>query len=329
MAGPFYNAISGITASAAGTGAYTPSGANAGHLGWSMVPVGWIGLARFDDGADWELSYCYWNGTTLSRGVNQFVAGSTGALLSLTSAATATLVADGLRLNAFGMAMGRGLLPNPGANTMSMIGYSSPSVSGVQITSAISATNFLTQQPRIKLTSSTTADALAGVSVGASVFSSSTPGRGGGMATARFGFSALPTGRRQFFGFTTTSYGATPEEPSAFPVNMAIFGTDSTDTNIQLMTNQASGSATKINTGIALAANGWYEANIWMLPGSTTVYGLLVRMDTGQIFYTSTNTNVPAPGLVMQVNCLGRLSATAGTAIVLEYGGMWVRSGGL
>ena len=83
MALPFLNAIKGTTASAPGTGSFTPNAAASGFLAWSTVPTNWVGLVRYDDGTDWELRYGFWNGTTITRASN-VVASSTGSALSLT-----------------------------------------------------------------------------------------------------------------------------------------------------------------------------------------------------------------------------------------------------
>jgi hypothetical protein len=63
VASPFYNCIKGATSGAPGTGAFTPNAAASGFRAWSLVPTGWIGLVRYEDGTSWELTYSYWNGS--------------------------------------------------------------------------------------------------------------------------------------------------------------------------------------------------------------------------------------------------------------------------
>src|SRR4051812_31933390 len=94
MAAPFFLAVKGNTSGTPGTGAFTPNTAQAGYRAWSTVPTGWIGLVRYEDGTAWELTYSYWNGTTLSRASTQMVASSTGSQLSLSSSGLAGLVLD-------------------------------------------------------------------------------------------------------------------------------------------------------------------------------------------------------------------------------------------
>lgn len=330
MFGPFYNAVKGTTAGAPGTGAFTPNAASAGFRAWSTVPTGWIGLVRFEDGSNWELSYCYWNGTTLSRSSTQEVDSSSGSLLSLGASATAALVCDGARISpALGVPV-RGCFPIPGATTApTAVGLPGISVTGTAAAGTIATTNYLTEQPRSVSASATTANAQAGYSTtNACAVTSTAAGRGGWAFNTRFGATTFPSDRRLNAGMRATTFIGNVGEPSAQVANFAVFALDSTDTNIQLMTNSNAGTATKIDTGIPLVANGWYEAWIWCDPGSTTIQALLVRMDTGAIFYTSTSTDVPVNGAIMFPQVIGGLAATTGTAFTLAFGGFFVRSGG-
>lgn len=331
MPGPLHNVIKGTTAGAPGTGAFTPNAASAGFLAWSTAPSGWWGMVRFEDGSAWSIEYCYWNATTLSRASTQFVSSSTGAHLSLTSAATAALVADGNRVNPHPITQTRLALPLiNSAAAPSAIGFVAGTLTGTAAAAALAATNYLTEQPRIQLTSATTANAQAGYShTTVMVLSSTAAGRGGWEFSGRFGVSGLPTGPRLFAGMTATTFVANAGEPSALVANYAVFAKDSTDTNIQLLTNSNAGAGTKIDTGIALVVDAFYEARIWTNPGSTTVFALLVRMDTGAIFYTSTAADVPANGALLMPQALSGLSATTGVAIVFHFGGYTVRPGGI
>lgn len=321
MAGPFYNNIKGTTAGTPGTGAFTPNAASSGALAWSTVPTGWIGLVRFEDASDWELQYSYWDGTTLSRSATaQFVSSSTGSALTLTSAATAEMIDDANDLCPHFVITQRMWLSGPAITTASAVGLSGPTVTGTAAAGTIATTNALTEQMWFRSTSATTANAQAGVSTTNPLYAVNTAaGRGGGEVAWRFGCSQLPTGPRVFMGLTGTTFVANTGEPSAFTANYAVLGKDSTDTNLQFLCNSNAGSGTKIDTGIALAANGLYECSIWFDPGSNTMRMLLIRMDTGAIYYGSTSTDTPANGALLIPQFMCGLSATTGTAIVLEF----------
>jgi hypothetical protein len=330
MPAPFYNAIKGTTSGTPGTGAFTPNAAAASFRPWSGVATGWIGLVRYEDGTAWELSWSYWNGTTLSRGTNQRFDSSTGSALSLTSAATAAMVADARELSPLmGGNTVRYAIAIAGGSTCSTLGIGAITTTGTGAAATMATTNYLTEQTRIQVTSATTANAQSGqttTSVNAIV--STTAGHGGWEFQSRFGCSQLPTGPRLFVGMTATTYVASTAEPSALTANVAVFAKDSTDTNIQLLVNSNAGSGTKTDTGIPLTANGWYKTFIWNEAGTNTICGLLIRLDTGDIWFGSTSTDVPANGALMIPQVLAGLNGTnTGTAVILHFGGMMVRSG--
>lgn len=333
MAGPFHNNIKGTSSGAAGTGAFTPLAASSDALAWSAVPTGWWGLVRYEDGSAWELQYSYWNGTTLSRSATaQFVSSSTGSGLTLTSSATAELIADGSRLAPHLVVPVRAWLASQGATQALGVGLSTPTVTGTGSAGTIATTNMLTEQARFVATSATTANAQTGVTLGTStpLFPvNTTAGRGGGEMAFRFGLSQLPTGPRVFMGMTDTTFVANTGEPSAFTANIAVLGKDSSDTNFQFIVNSNAGSGTKTDTGIAPATNGIYECMIWFDPGSNTFKMLLVRLDTGAIFYGSTSTDAPANGALLLPQVLCGLSSTTGTAIVLHFCQAAFRTGGV
>lgn len=328
LAAPFYNAIKGTTAGTSGTGAFTPNAASTGFRAWSNVPTGWIGMVRYEDGSAWELRYGYWNGTTITRPTNGFFDSSTGSGLTLTSAATAALVMDAGEVQPhIGGTSWRGSIANP-SSTYTMLGIGHTNTGSSTSAGSFAATNYLTEQARTVHTSATTANAQSGISnsVACGIVSTSA-GRGGIEYVARFGTSQQPTGPRLFAGLTSTTYLANTGEPSALTANVACFAKDSTDTNIQLLVNSNAGTGTKTDTGIPLTTNGWYEASVWMEPGSNKVYGLLIRLDTGDIWFGSTTTDVPATGALMLPMLLGGLSATTGTAFKMEVGSMFIRAG--
>lgn len=328
MAGPFHNNIRAPASGTPGTGAFTPTGSVVGARPWTSAPTGWIGLVRYEDGVDAELRYGYWNGTTISRPANGFVWSTTGAGLNLTGASTASLIVDGSEVQPHLGGVGFSLIaPLPGAATINGVGAVNTNL-GTASLEVIAATNFLTEQARLKWTSLTTANAAAGVHMGTSprIIHSTAAGRGGGEFVCRFGASQLPTGPRLWCGLQT-AINSSVADPSSY-TNIAIFGKDTADTNIQLMTNDAAGAATKIDTGIAWAANGWYEASIWFDPGGGRVYALLIRLDTGDIFYRETTTDLPANGSLLIPVCYGSLAATTGTALVIHVGAMMTRTGG-
>lgn len=331
MAAPFYGAIKGITAGTPGTGAFTPSAAATGFNPWSDVPAGWMGRVRFEDGSNWAVAYSYWNGTTLSRGTNQLVKSSTGSTLNLTSSATAAMVIDPNEIQPhLGGTRWLYWSPSNTGNTMVAAGGSPTlTTTGTAGSNTLATTSYQTEQIRNNVSSATTANAQQGYShATAQAVVSTAAGRGGFELTCRFGPSVLPTGPRLFMGMSSVTFVGQTIEPSARVGSYVIFGLDSTDTNIQFITNDGTSTGTKIDTGIPLATPGWYEMTIWVEPGSNKCYGLLMRLDTGAIWYGSTTTDVPANGSLMLVQLVGGLNGTnTGTAFTMHYGSIALRVG--
>lgn len=335
-AGPFLNNIAGTTASGPGPGAFTPNAAAPGAIAWGNgiwgVAAGWWGLVRYDDGSAWEMRFGYWNGTTISRPANGFVTSSTGSGLSLSSAATATLVANGGQVQPhLGMGLARGHIGLPNATTTpTALGTAALTVTGTAGTANVATTNLLTQSGTSQTASATTANAQAGYTGALLATNNTTAGLGGWEFMARFGTStAIPTGRRLFVGATSGSLVGLSIDPSSNlnVAHLAGFALDGADTNIQLLTNDGSNTAgTKIDTGIPLVQNAYYHAQIWMRPGGGRVYALLVRLDTGDIWFGTTTTDIPGTA-TLRAQAIGYLGATTGTAFTLNLGAMMLRSG--
>ena len=328
--GPFYNTIKSISSGTAGTGAFTPSTASAGYLAWSTVPAGWIGMVRFEDGAAWELQYCYWSGTTLSRSATkQFVQGSAGSALTLTSAATAELVANGLALKGAGFVPEAKWSPIPSAITFTNFGMGALSTVGTL--TAVNLTGGGSPQgatPQVTSNSLTSANAQAGFyTLTALGGPSTTAGRGGYVYSCRFGTSAFPATGRMFNGMTDVTFVANTGEPSALVANYAVCARDSSDTNMQFLMNSNVSTGTKIDTGIPFVSSSFFELYIWNLPGSLTTYFLLIEQVSGGIFYSSSSNDAPASSAQLKPQMIAGLSATTGVAFSLQFAGMSVLPG--
>ena len=322
--------VMGTTAGTPGTGAFTPNAASGNYRAWSTIAAGWVGIVRFVDGSAWEVAYSYWNGTTLSRASTQLIASSTGSAISLTSAATAELMQSGLMPleSAPDTLPWRGVMAVPNSNAMAAVATSAPTAIGSLAAAAIASTNYLTEQPRCQFTSATTANAQAALHNSQLIaVHSTTAERGGYLFHFQFGASQIPTGPRVFMGLTGTTFAANTGEPSALVASYAVLGKDSGDTNLQFLCNSGSGAGTKIDTGIALSANGWYEVVIYSPKGGATVNMVLCRRDTGAVFYGSTSSDTPATGTGLMYNLIAGLSSTTGTAMVLHLGNLLCRAG--
>jgi hypothetical protein len=319
-----HGAIKGTTSGTPGTGSFTPNAASTGARAWSNVAAGWIGVARFEDGSSWELAYSYWNGTVLTRAANGFIDSSSGSQLSLTSAATAALVVSADAVEApIGAARLSAFIG--GGGSLATIADGVTSLGGSAAAHTLATTNACTEQAATKYTSNTAANNIGGAKGSTPVLFSTSSGHGGFDFSARFGVSQLPTGPRLFMGLYDGSYAIT-SEPSAQTGNFAAFGLDSTDTNIQFETRDNTTTG-KTDTGIPLTVGGFYLARMWAPPGGAKIYGLLIRIDTGAIWYGSRTGNLPTSGSALVTNFVAGLNGTnTGTAAVLHIGSIVTRA---
>lgn len=314
--------VKGTTAGTAGTGAFTPNAAASGARAWSTVATGWMGVVKYVDGSNWEFSFSYWNGTTLSRASTQVFISSTGSQLTLTSAATAELVTSLDNFLAPSLEW-RGSLVTQGRTTSIAVGTSTTGSTGG---ATFSDAAYINPQKRTRYTSATTANALAGFSDNDyQLVRSATSTYGGFAYRAVFGTSQIPTGPRLFAGLSSDN-GLSSNEPSEWVQNTVAFGKDSTDTNIHFLSNDASGAGAKTDTGIAFPAGAWCNVIIWAEPGASVIHGVLARRDNGDIYYGQRSTNLPTAGAGMAPQLLGGLSATTGTAIQMEIASMLHRA---
>lgn len=326
MYGPFHDNVKAGVSGTPGTGTITMGAASTGCRAWSNVPAKQVVWYRAVEGAGSEIGLGYWNGTTLTRNLLHSSYSTTGAKLNLTSAATVELTIPALDAAASaGRVFESRCEVQFGDNAVFFRGMYGADLRGTRAAVSWADTNFLTRQPRCQFTSGTAAGDVAGLHANGYDCSYSTvAGQGGFDYRARWGASQIPTGGRLFVGFYPA--GLYDIDPSGL-TSIICFGKDSADTNISFMTRGGSGSVTKTDTGIALAANGWYESRLICPPGGGIAYGILIRLDTGEIWCGNSTTNLPSSGQGLGQFCVGYLGTVTGTAIIFHVGGTSNRLG--
>jgi hypothetical protein len=120
--------------------------------------------------------------------------------------------------------------------------------------------------------------------------------------------------------------GATTE-PSAM-TDCVFMGADSTDTNMQIMHNDASGTCTKVDLGASFPANGnaseMYEVTFYDVPGASREIRYVVRERTTSNSASGTlTTNLPTAGVRVCPVIWRNAVANSGTSPGIAYGGMY------
>lgn len=156
---------------------------------------------------------------------------------------------------------------------------------GTASTPAKTSTNLHTSMRRTSVTSAGTANAAAELrSAQSLVWRGNAAGLGGFFYTCRFAINSTTANQRLFVGLDDrTGATSTTQNPSNI-TNMVGVGWDSADSNLQIMGNDNSGVATKIDAGANFPANDTtavYEFVMFASPNGTSVGYRLTRLDTG------------------------------------------------
>lgn len=193
------------------------------------------------------------------------------------------------------LAMGkfRAWIPAGSATTMTVLGSAAPTATGTATTRAVATTNYYTMQKRVGYVSAATAGSTSGIRLSALQYGRGSLTGGGFLFMARFGCSdaAAVAQARTFVGLVNTTTVIGNVNPSTL-INCIGVGSDSGDTNLSLIFNDAIGTASKIPLGASFPANGLsaqvYQVVFYSPPGQTYVDFYCLREDTG----TRTNTRI-------------------------------------
>jgi len=198
------------------------------------------------------------------------------------------------------------------------------------VNSTYDATNALPNVFTVKAASLANANASAGWYYASAtstnpVLIQNTAYSGATRLTIEFGLSVYASTQRIFIGYNTNSNAAptASADPSA-SLNVIGLSKDVADGTFQFLTNGASGTGAKINTGITPNQNNWYRLTIFLTPAagasiSTGVYeelDVMTKSASPTVVYSGAiTTKIPAAGTLMEpviwVNT-GTAAATVG-----------------
>lgn len=190
----------------------------------------------------------------------------------------------------------RMVIPN-GNNSVTTWGVSN-TVVGTLTAPTIAATNLKTSVNRVRVVSATTANSASEMrTAGAQVWRGNAAGLGGFFYSATFSVNSTTTNQRLFVGLmNATGATATTSAPSAL-TNILGVGWDSADTTLQIMHNDASGTATKVNLGANFPSNttaAVYEVTLFSAANGSTISYRVKRLDTEQTASGTISTDMPA-----------------------------------
>ena len=179
------------------------------------------------------------------------------------------------------------------------------STSGTNTARAVATTSYATRNIRMGVTASIVATGRYSGLRGGTLLWYVT---GGFLYTGEFTISdtATATGTHNFWGLASSTSdlvigGVSNDQPSAL-TNIIAFANDSGDANLQIMHNDASGTATKTDLGASFPSNRTagaaittiYSCYLYNSPGSSNVIYRIVNKETGAIAQGTLSTNLPA-----------------------------------
>lgn len=138
---------------------------------------------------------------------------------------------------------------------------------------------------------------------------------GGATATSRF-----------FMGLAGITTAPTDAQPSA-QLNCIGIGYDAADVNYQIMHNDGTGTATKIDTGWAVPTTDredWITFETWCIGGGSTVNYRATRED-GATFSGSISTDLPGTSTYMSPRCWASVGGTS-SVIGIGFGGFYMEN---
>lgn len=222
-------------------------------------------------------------------------------------------------------------LPAGNSTTITAIGAAALTATGTATAANVATTNRHTWMRRLEYLVTTAATtAVAGFRGSANVFGRGQldSGHGGFHLICQWGPATGTTvaTKRAFVGVQSNTAAPTDVNPSTL-LNMIGMGWDSGDANIQMMHNDASGTATKINLGASFPVPNVdrasvYEISLFAAPGASTVNWMVRDLSSGAIVDGVISTDLPAATTLLSprgYTSVGGTSSVVGIALMSLY----------
>ena len=203
--------------------------------------------------------------------------------------------------------------------TISYFGMANTTV-GTASSPTLASTNLHQSMRKIRITSAATANAAAELRNASNmVWRGNAAGLGGWFYNTRVATNSTTANQRMFVGlYSGTGAISTSQSPSSLTQMIGI-GWDSTDTNLQIMTNDGSGTATKIDLGASFPANDTtavYEFTMFAKPNDSEVTYRVTRLDTGDLVAGTISADLPTNTTFLTAHEYMNNGGTAAAAVL-------------
>lgn len=220
--------------------------------------------------------------------------------------------------------------PNGNATTMTQIGCAAPLVTTATARN-VATTNLFTSLRRLGSVSAATAGSPCGIRGGIALFCrGNAAGVGGFRAVFRFGMSDAATvaGARSFIGMYSGATQIGNVNPSTL-LNIVGVGHDDTDSNLQIIYNDGSGAASKIDLGANFPANTLsvdaYELALFCPPNGSDIGYEVTRLNTGDVARGTLTSDLPANTTYLAPQMWRNNGATA-LAVGIDMIGLYIET---
>jgi hypothetical protein len=196
---------------------------------------------------------------------------------------------------------------------------------------SFATTNAFTTMRRVGNVSATTVSARAGAYTAFNWWRGNAPGLGGFRAVFRFGISdaSLVATANTFVGLTASSSVGTGNSDPSYSTNLVGVGADIADTNLQIMVNDGTGTATKVNLGSNFPANTLstdaYELMLYAPPNGSSISYRVTRLNTGDVASGVLTSDLPGATAPLQAMFM-RGNTTTAAAVAIDILGMYIET---
>jgi hypothetical protein len=220
-------------------------------------------------------------------------------------------------------------LPQLGAASLNGLGLGAVST-GTVAAATLSGVSFYAQSPRVRFVSAASAGSSAGLNgAGLGWWRGSAADQGGFYLVLRAGFEVFGPNARWFAGL----YGAVTPIGNVNPstlVNLIGIGTDAGETTLRLITNDASGAATRVDLGAGFPVGGHelYELILSAEPNASSVAYRVERLNAGNVAAGIITADLPSASAFLTPHLWANNGSNA-AAIEIGLIGMYLESAAL
>ncbi len=215
-----------------------------------------------------------------------------------------------------------------GNGTQTQVVNYSAGASGTVGTANVATSDLFSSVRRVRYTSSAAAASAAGNRHNlAQWWRGNAAGLGGFFFVAQFGIATRQTGMAAFVGMGPSAALGNVNPNTLTHCCGFAFDDSAGQTTWRFQSNDGSGTATQVDTGLAANVSGthWYEARMFCAPNGSEIGWSLEQMNTGTLVEGSATTDLPGSTTFMGAQITANTKAGT-SALVVDIGFLYVET---